>query len=218
MSLPRALFACATLATLSLLGAGGHAQEVEWFRSGFYLGASAGLASADVTASDVDGDLEGLGYTTDTDLDRADLGWKVFAGYRFEWPVALELAWTDLGEVESTIDASPPDVQAFVDDVARIHPFSGEGVSLALEVLPLDTERVSLGIKGGGWYWMADLDVKAASGERIGIDEDGFDPLVGAVLHVRLTSELSLRAEWERFFLPENDVDLFSLGLQYRIY
>lgn len=200
---------------------GGHSsaptQDVEWFRSGWYVGASAGVALADADASELDDDLAGLGYDTESTLDDSDMGWKIFGGYRFEKPWAVEFAIVDLGLVESKIDNADPVTQEFLDDVTDVHPFSGAGVSLTGAYFPLVTEKVEAGIKAGLWYWEAEVDANAATGEDFEIDEEKVDLLFGLLCNVDLTDNLALRAEWEHYLLDENDVDYLGIGLQYTI-
>jgi OmpA-OmpF porin, OOP family len=192
-------------------------QEVEWFHSGWYVGATMGTAVADASASELDDDLADLGYDTESSLDDSDVGWKIFGGYRFEKPWAVELAIVDLGVVESKIDVSGGITEDFLDDLTDVHPYSGAGASLTGTYFPLVTDRFEAGIKAGVWYWEAEVDANAATGEDLGFDESKVHPLLGIVGNVDVSDSFAVRVEWEHYVLDENDVDYFAIGLQYTI-
>ena len=190
-------------------------QDVKWFHSGWYAGATVGTAIADAKASHVESDLADRGFDATVSLDATNVGWKVFGGYRFDEPWAVELAVVDLGVVDSTIDSDAVDVDALVDAVADVHPFSGAGMSLSGIYFPIERQRVDLGIKAGVWLWDAEVDANAATGETAEIKEDGVDLLFGLVGLVDLGKGFSARVEWEHYFLDNNDVDYLAVGLQY---
>lgn len=192
-------------------------QEVEWFHSGWYVGASAGTMNADASASELDRDLARRGWTTDSSLDDTDFAWKVFAGYRFEAPFAIEVGYTDLGQIDSKIEAMPADLDAFLDDVADVHPFSANGVTLSAQWFPLDTRHVDFGLRGGLWYWDAEVDVDGPGGASVDVDEDGIDPLAGVGVWVRVTERIEVRAEFEKYWVDGDDIDFFSAGLQIQV-
>lgn len=191
--------------------------QVRWFMSHWFVGASLGLAASDASASDVDDDLAGLGYATETSLDDSDFAWKLYGGYRFEGPWAVELAIVDLGTIDSTIEANPADLDQFLDDVANVHPFAGAGVALTGVWLPLEYEGLQAGPKAGFWLWQADVDAIAAGNPDVESDEAGIDLVFGAQVSYDVTDLLAARLEWERYQLDENDVDFFSIGVQYSI-
>jgi hypothetical protein len=189
--------------------------KLRWHERGWYTGASLGVATFDAEGGDIDADLANLGYTSTTSLDDNDLGWRFFGGYRFDAPFSVELAWADLGVIDSEIDATFSDVDQFIADVADIHPFSGEGVSLTGIWWPLDLGRFDVGLEAGLWWWQADVDVDAATGESVDIDEDGVDFTFGLSALFELGDCWLLRADADRYRLDDNDVNSFSLGLQY---
>ncbi|MCZ6598344.1 MAG: outer membrane beta-barrel protein [Planctomycetota bacterium] len=191
-------------------------EDFDRFRAGLYVGIGGGVADVDTEGIDVDGELAGLGHPDlDTTLDDTDIGWKVFAGYRFEQPFAVEVGYTDLGTVESVITGAVADFDQFLKDVSDIHPFLGEGVTLSAVWYPIQTDSMVALIRVGGWYWEADVDIRAASGERIEIDEDGIDLLFGVGAIWNVAEDLSFRAEYERYIIDHENADFFTLGIQY---
>ena len=128
---------------------------------------------------------------------------------------AVEFGYTDLGTVESVITGAVADFDQFLKDVADIHPFLGEGVTLSAVWYPIQTDSMVALIRVGGWYWEADVDIRAASGERIEIDEDGIDLLFGVGAIWNVAEDLSFRAEYERYIIDHENADFFTLGIQY---
>ncbi len=193
-------------------------QAVEWFQSGFYGGARIGVADLSTSAGDLDDDLQSLGHTTSTDLDEGDAAWGLYGGWRFERPFSVELGFTNLGRVESTIATNSMNIPAFLDDVAKKHPFLGAGVELTGNYWILDRKRLEIGIGGGLWYWDADVEAKAATGQKTEIDETGLDPLVGLDVVFRLTERLDLRGAYDHYWLEDNGAHALWFGVQGRIF
>lgn len=190
-------------------------NEVDWFRSGPYLGATVGWALSNADESDIDSDLSDRGWTSDTDLDDGDIGWKAFGGYRFEEPFAIEVAAVDLGTIESDIDVNTADIRSFLNDVADVHPFSAKGAALTGTWYALDQADWQLGLKGGLWWWDGEVEVDAASGERAGESDSGLDLVLGGVGLFELGEEWALRAEVEHYWVEDDGVTLFSIGAQW---
>ncbi len=193
-------------------------QEVEWYRSGSYIGVQVGAMNANASASDLDRDLSGRGYVTQSSLDDTDAGFKIYGGYRFESPWALELGYVDLGTVESSVSATPVNPTQFLADLADLHPFAGRGVTAAAEYFMIDRPQIDFGLRAGLWAWSSDTDARAAGGLRVDVDESGVDPFVGADFLVRLSGRTSLRVQYEKYWLDGDDVDFVSLGLQLALY
>jgi len=198
-------------------GAEGTGPQLDWFRSGPYVGATAGLALADASANDLDEDLMNRGWTTETSFDKTDFGWKAYGGYRFESPFAVELAAVDLGTIKSDISVQTNDIQSFLDDVADLHPFSTKGASLTGTWYPIDERDWEFGLKAGLWRWDGRVDVSAASGESASRRDTGVDVVFGAVSGIDVSSRWSVRAEVEHYRIESNGVTLFTLGAQYTV-
>ena len=194
----------------------GRTQEVEWFRSGPYVGASLGISNSDASASELDADLAALGHTTSSTLDDTNEGWKVYAGYRLERPFSFEVGYAELGEITSTISTTSTDLEDFIADVAEVHPFLGNGIYLTGQYSPLDRGPVEVGLRAGVWNWDTDVESKSAQTGDIDVDEEGVDPLIGLVVLFELTRWLELRVEYERYYLDDEDADFLSAGMQVR--
>lgn len=156
--------------------------------NGFYLGASVGQSQVDT------GDLG------EVELDDDDLGYKVFAGYRFLTFLAVEGSYVDLG--------GPEDDSAdgrYAADVEALDVF-------AVGMLPLGI--ADLFVKAGMVSWDVELTSDLAELPD-SVSEDGTDPVYGIGFQLRFSS-FALRAEVEYFDIEAtNDVYMVSIGGSY---
>jgi len=191
-------------------------EEYRWFESGWYVGGTGGTAITDASASDLDKRLASQGFTTSSTLDDQGSAWKAFLGYRFERFLGFELGFVNLGTVTSRVDTMLVDPDVLVNALADTQPFLGKGPSVAGLVYLLDTRRVHAGIRGGGWYWQADVEARTTSGDRVKIDEESFDPFFGVFTLLDVNDRSQLRFEYERYYLDGDGADFLSVGMQIR--
>lgn len=180
---------------------------------GFYAGASIGQSeSSDFPGSNPDPGLAALGLTSSTTTDDSDTVWKAFAGYRFSPYFAIEGAYTDLGEASAGTTITAPVAGGLNTTVE-----SDAWTLSALGILPL-TPNFSLFGRAGINHWDMDISTVGAGSGTIATassSDDGTDWVYGAGGMFALTPNLSLRAEWERYELDDNDIDLVSAGLSW---
>lgn len=157
---------------------------------GVYLGASIGETELDISSEDK-ADLAAVGVSVDDD----DTGFKVFVGYRFNDHVALEGFYTDLGEVSASDSFDSVTVES--DTV---------GLSV-VGLLPL-TPNFELFGKVGFHAWEADL----SSTFGVSGSDDGTDATYGVGFGYRF-QQWGVQAEYERYELDDEDVDMISAGL-----
>ena len=156
--------------------------------------------------------VDGQGTTA---LDKNDTGLKLVLGAQLTPNVALEGGYADLGKARVSgyangfrVDATIKGSGVFADVVGRA-PLTPEwGVFGKLGVFN-GSAKVSGTVSG------------AFSGSGSGSTSDsGTEVHVGLGADCALSKSLQLRAEWERFrfnvFADKGDVDLLSLGLNYR--
>jgi len=183
---------------------------------GWYMGAALGVTEGSSTAQDVGDDLRAAGADVEVELDDNDFGARVYGGYRFARPFAVELGFTSLaGPSSSVVEQAPGD--DLVAKVAAAHPVTGEGITAAALWLPYESRRFALHLKGGAWFWVSDIDVEVTTSDgttsTTELREDGVDPLLGLGLQYRVSHPWILRLEYERYFLQESDfIDMLSLG------
>jgi hypothetical protein len=211
--------ACAALLSLAACRApiAQSGEEYRWFESGWYVGGTGGTAITDSSASDLDERLADEGFTTNSTLDDTDSAWKAYLGYRSEGLFGFEVGYVNLGEVTSKVDTLSVDPDVLLDALADTQPFLGSGPSLAGLLYLLDTKRVDGGLRGGAWYWEADVEAETNTGEKVSIDEEGLDPFVGVFLLLDINDRAQLRAEYELYILDDDDADFLSIGLQIRV-
>ena len=78
-------------------------DDVLFNRYGWYVGASGGFAESDASSSGLRDDLRRRNHDVDVfRFDDGDFGGKLYVGYRFESPFALELGVTGIEGSEST--------------------------------------------------------------------------------------------------------------------
>lgn len=161
--------------------------------SGFYIGGSAGGATIEADAGDIE--IPGL----PSGIDEDDTAWKIYGGYKFDLPVVnlvVEAGYVDFGEPE--IDT------AFGELLVSTTGLNVWGIA-ALPVGPLEVYG-KLGLIA--WDVEADLLADSAS-------EDGTD--IGYGLGAAFGfGRLQVRGEYELYDIDEADIGMLSLGLVYQ--
>ncbi len=158
--------------------------------NGFYLGASIGGSSIDV--SDFDEELGDLNFSD------GDAAYKLFAGYRLMSFFGVEGGYVDLGRPSDTVG----------DDINVKIGVDGWD-AFAVGFLPIGP--VDVFAKLGLISW--DADIGAAFEDIVEHDsDDGTDVVWGLGVALRLGS-FAVRAEAERFEIGDADkVYMFSVG------
>ncbi len=223
-----ALAACGTMVEESLVSsaltrpAGRHraqvqetttTSQVDWFRSGPYVGVTLGVATSNAEDSDIDDALADIGIDAEADLDNNDVGWKLFGGYRFEGPFAMEIAAVDLGTIESDIEITTPSTS--LDTVAENHPFSAKGAAVSGTWYAVDEEEFQLGLKGGLWWWDGEVEANGPGGMKGTASESGIDVLYGLIGTYDLGSGWALRGEVEHYRVDADGVTFIAIGAQW---
>ena len=152
----------------------------------FYAGASVGTSSIDACDS-----AGALGLTA---CDDSDTGWKIFGGYNLSDNLAVEGAWTDLGEMT----ASAPGITGGLEASGFIVDAKG--------TLPLN-EQFGVFAKLGFMMWDAD-----GTNALNGLDDDGTDLHYGVGAQYMFTEQFGIVGEWEAVDFDDENVDLLSVG------
>jgi outer membrane immunogenic protein len=168
------------LAALALVGFAVATPAMADNDSGLYLGAGVGRFNVEV-----DG-IEDVGQTIES-FDSDDTTFKVFAGWRFNQFLGVELDYMDLGSPEDTIDDVR--VQAEINGVA---PY-------LIGTIPLGP--IELFAKVG--YYFYDVKIEAESVDVL--DESDEDLVYGAGIGLTLFGHLHARIEYE--IIEVSDVD-----------
>lgn len=190
MSKARISFAIIGLASAMAFAGPALAQD-----TGFYAGIHIGQASAK------DG-CEGAG-ALGVSCDDEDTAFKILGGYQFNKNFAVELGYTDFGEVSGG---------------GAVGNFSTEATAfelVAVGMMPL-ADRFSVYGKIG--MYRADVD---ASGTGIfgSVSESNTDLTFAVGVRYDFTRNLGVRAEWQKYQdvgggdISESDVDVLSVGV-----
>lgn len=187
--------------------------------SGWYAGAGIGWSSVDLS----DSVLPVTGATASTlSKDEDDTGYKLFAGYRFNQNLAVEGSWTDLGKFSATRNVTAPAVGSVTGNVKT----NGWNVDV-VGLLPLQNNFTLYG-KVGAFFSTTKTSLSTSGAVVLAA---GTDPnrkksetnvKWGLGAEYDFSKTTALRAEWERFEnvgdnrTGESDVDLLSVGLQFR--
>jgi long-chain fatty acid transport protein len=193
--------------------------------SNYYFGMGFGQSNhVDADASVVEGEVAAAGGTSNTmSVNKRSEGWKVFAGYQFTPHFGLEGGYVNLNDTTSTtivsglpLDPAPARV---VSTTAVDSWFLGATGTLAL------TENIDLFGKLGAHHWSSHFEV-GNNNDRDSLppplpldrnsSDDGVDVYYGVGASYTLIEGLDLRAEWERFKVDEDDVDLITAGFAVR--
>jgi OOP family OmpA-OmpF porin len=160
------------------------------------------------------------GSITSGAVDNNELGWKLFAGYRFSKRIGLEVGYVDLindydaPTFEGVSDGTGSSFVSFPDGPVSVGlsptGYFAEGVGY----LPLG-KALSIFGKVGLVRWDAETTVQDLNGESVR-QSSGTDPVFGAGVEYRLKHGLALRAEYEVFTkVVDQDIDLFTAGISY---
>jgi OOP family OmpA-OmpF porin len=164
--------------------------------TGFYAGLSLGQSTADDACTGVSG--------PGVSCDDKDTAWKILGGYQFNRHFAVELGYTDLGEVS----ASGPGGSASIESSAF--------ELVAVGMMPI-VDKFSIYGKLGMYRGETD-----ASAPGVSISESNTDLTFGIGVRYDFIRNLGVRAEWQKYTdvgggeIGEADVDVISVGIVYR--
>lgn len=177
--------------------------------SKFYIGAGFGQSNYDTGVS---------GLTGTASHDKKDNGYKLFAGYNFNKFVAVEGHYADFGK--TSLSGNTGDT--FVHD-GTTYSFLANNVTLTSNASSLGlagvfsypvTNAITPFAKLGLHYW--EDDGKASSSVANYNDgDDGTDLFFGIGMNIAINESLSARVEAERYRFDDDELDYFSIGLQY---
>lgn len=132
----------------------------------------------------------------------SDYGLKLFGGYRFTENWGFEIAYTDLGEMDDTLNG----IDVELDTTGW--EFSGVGY------LPL--QSFDLFGKLGLFAWESDATA-SVGGFSASDDEDGTDLTIGFGASIPVTPNLDIRGEYQWYDIEDTDVAAFlSVGADFR--
>lgn len=202
---------------LALIAAGVSSALAADTGTGFYLGGNVGQSRAKIDTAGINAACVAGGFATcATTADEHDVGFKLFAGYRFHPNFAVEGGYFNLGKFNFTTVTTGPAATVTGDakndngfnlDLVGIVPFDSSFSGFARVGVQTSKTTVSL----------------AVPGFAVSTSESKTNWKAGLGLQYDFTKDIGARLEWERYRIPNGDgtggradVDLFSLGLVVR--
>lgn len=178
---------------LALSAAAAGAQDI-----GPYIGGHIGQA----TAKDGCDGTAGTGIS----CDDSDMSWKILGGYQFNRNFAVEIAYSDGGEIEASFGTLRESISASIWEL------------VVVGMAPV-ADRVSVYGKVG--IYRADVDDETNFG--FSANETNNDLTFGAGVRFDVSRNVALRLEWQRYqdvggvnVGGESDLDVISIGALYR--
>lgn len=147
------------------------------------------------------------------DLDDSDTALGLMLGYQFSLYLALEGGFVDVGELTADLASDGTGSIYAPGNVA----FRGETDGMFLDVkgmIPLH-EQLSIYGKLGIWNWSTDTALTDTSGSLGTKDSDGSDVLFGFGASFDIHSGFVMNADYTIYKLEDENVNVFSLGVQY---
>lgn len=204
------------LAGVALFAAAGVARA-EAGKPGLYIGASAGYTQLD----DLNERAIGPGPFTDSDVDDSSDGTEIFAGLRFGGPpiirhLAIEAGYMHLGEFEVEATTTQTGAGGFEpNDFRREVEVQGWHYGLA-GFIPV-TDNLEFFGRGGIFDWKAktkttENDMTSGEFRRTTSTTKDEDAYFGGGVSWAPDKHWSVRGEWRRMGLDDDDVDYVSAG------
>lgn len=186
---------------------------------GWIGGLSVGQTISNIDDIRIGRELQATGVTpTFWDVNDHSLGFKLFAGYKFNKNFALEGGYFDLGKFSYLTTTTP------TGSLSGIITLRGVNLD-AVGMLPIGTKWTGLGRVGLNYAEARDgfMSTGAVAGvTNISPSKRATNLKVGLGLQYELTDSAALRGEWERYRINDaldnlGDINMYSIGLVVKI-
>lgn len=196
-------------------------ENNEWpYAKGFYIGGQLGHAKTDTSADNLDSLYNAAGLNSQsTDVDKSDLGYSLFVGYRFNEHWAIEGGFQDLGDRSVNFFGSTTDLNAYYDLAEEVYPETADGLSLSiLGSIPFDNGLTLTG-KLGYFDWEMDAvttELSGANVQNVGASSrDDSGAWYGVEVGYHIDYDLQTYVSYQHIPLQDDDVNVISLGLRF---
>ena len=147
-------------------------------------------------------------------------GWKFFVGYMFNEYVGLQLAFVDLGDLESEFTASvPPDeIDALLESGARLLPGRGRGMSVDVVFEYPASEKFAVYMTLGMFYSEPEAEQTVAQGGtgQFKRKDNEQDVAASIGLKFKFGNKYDLRIAYERYDIDGVSTDFPTATIGYR--
>jgi len=190
-----------------------HAEESRWV-----VGSALGQAKGQHDNSNVAADLARRGFTANSvaveDLDRT--AYRLFAGYRITANWAVEVGYTDLGDVPTSANATVPagQAEAYARALLSSLPVSASGYEASCSYRYPFGDAFAFAVRAGAWRW--ENDQRASFGnQRLRASPDGTDVLFGVGLEWNFAAQWAVGAEASRYRTDHEDFTVLAANVKF---
>lgn len=181
--------------------------------NGFYVGFNAGQATYDVSLEDLSFLDDGSLTSASLDDIHASLGLSL--GYQITSNFSVEASYVELGKISARAES---DGSGFLYAPGVVNA-KAEASGLAFDIKGQAPINKILGFYGklGIFSWDADTTLKDSSGELANVSEDESDSFFGLGASFVMNYNSSLNLEYTAYKLDDIDVDVLTIGIQFRL-
>jgi hypothetical protein len=187
---------------------------------GMQLGQARGHTSAD--SVQLDAEPSPMSYDMAATVGGSHrFGWRVFTGYRFTDYLAVHVGYTDLGESETRLVETSIALADRLPTFERVAVQTVRGVDVGLQLKLPVSERVSVDVHGGQYFWQSRSRIEGVGSDGYRADDQrssqhDSDHFFGAGLEVGVMHDLSATLGWTRYQVDGEPVALWTVGALYR--
>jgi len=192
-------------------------NDTDHLKNGWFIGVNLGQSAANIDDDSIRVNLENSGFDVNSlNQDRRDLGYKLYAGYKFSQYFALEGGYFDLGSFGFNANTLPVSdyagntgLKGWNLDLVGMLPISGRWSALARLGVTRNDTKTRFSSNG--------LINTAANNQDDSYSKHKF----GLGVQYDISDAFTVRLEAERYRMDDlvgnnGDLDLYSLGLMYR--
>ena len=154
----------------------------------FYVGGAIGSAELDDRFDDVE-------------FDSTSTAFRLFAGWRFNEHIAVEIGYLDFGDFDQDFDILGNIVPASV---------SANGFTAGVNGSIPISERFSLAGRAGMLFWNGTATLSGI----LQASPDDVNPFFGAGARYQITDRFAVTADFTHYDLEDTDSDMLAAGLE----
>lgn len=188
---------------------------------GMDLGQARSHATTNSESVQLDAELSPMSYDMSATVGGSNrFGWRVFTGYRFTDYLAIHVGYAHLGESQARL-ADTSMAMNRMPSFERVGIETVRGIDLGLQLKVPVSDRVSVDVHGGKYYWRSNTRIAGLWSE--GLRENDYrsakhdmDDFFGAGVEVAVIHDLSATLSWTRYQIGDEPVALWTVGALYR--